>query len=230
MLIAFLITLLMATELGASVPVDLMFNHQPIDASCLRVDNKIEDVNLRTCSLTLKKHGYSYYKFFDVGSKLYWIFTVNGIGGSGNLTAISAVTRKNFDTLTIRTVFSGDRCNGGIQNVSQTQHKLTFSVNLTAYDLLKLATKPNIDVKAYIEVAACAVCCVARAVYELQPNAQPDLKYVQLNKFKNIEELPQQGGYQQYFNQIFMEYLHGRTTILYQDDVDTFVTKFWSLL
>ena len=116
--------------------------------------------------------GYSYYKYFNAGKDLYWLYTINSGGGTGSFTAIHLVKRTTPTNLEVKTLFSGDRCNGGVQDVTEANNQLTFSVNLTVYDLVALSKKYSSAIRPYDDLAACAVCCIAKAFFEVDSNAQ----------------------------------------------------------
>ena len=249
----FLFLSLFAAKVCADVPEDLMFHNKPIDALCFfNLEGKV--INLKKCGLAEEKYvfkgqnskliekgfigydwqnpefqgsaeGYSYYKFFNAGKNLYWLYTVNSGGGSGEFTAINLVKRKTTNTLEMTTLSSGDRCNGGSQDVSEKNNHLTFSVNLTAYDFIALSKKSSPTIKAYDDLAACAVCCVAKAFYEVNSNAQIQLKYIDLGSIKT-EEMSQQGTRQSCFNKLFASYITLSKTKLKKNILDEFAIKF----
>lgn len=238
----------------AAVPDDLLFNHKPIDALCFfDMQHQINTINLKNCGLSkykyivvgentdlIKKgyigydwkdptipavsHGYSYYQFFEAGNHAYWLYTINSGGGTGDFTAIYWVKRKNNTMLEMKKLVNGDRCNSGIQDVSTEKHQLKFSVNLTAYDFLALAKPPTI--KAYDDLAACAVCCVAKAFYVTQTNAATQLNYVDLGNTKNTKEMPQQGSLQSCFNYLFTSYVTSGTNKFKLKTLKEFSDKF----
>ncbi|STY31041.1 Uncharacterised protein [Legionella wadsworthii] len=249
-----LCTFLLAEKINADIPKDLMFHNEPIDALCF-FNFEGKDLDLQHCGLAKEKYlvkghdssllakgyigfnwqdplfpdsaqGYSYYKFFSAGENQYWLYTLNSGGGTGNFTAIHQVKRKNENTLEIKTLTGGDRCNGGLQDVTQYQDQLRFSQNLTAYDLLALASTSEPTVKAYDDLAACAICCVADAFYELDANAQLKLRYVDLGNIKDAKELPEQGALQPCFNQLLTSYIQAGKTKLTQDILHEFALKF----
>lgn len=244
---------------AAAIPDDLIFNQKPIDAQCFfdNLDNA-KVINLNDCGLVKEKHvfkghnsslikknfigydwqvpqsydgaqGYSYYRYFNAGNQWYWIYTINSGGGSGNFTALKLVKRINADTLQTRTIASGDRCNGGVQIEHRTEKKLTFSVNLTAYDFIALSKNQDPSIKAYNDLAACAVCCVAKAFYEVGIEARPQLTYVDLGNKRNSEEMPQQGTSQACFNKLLATYLNLGKTKLNHRELTEFTSKFNNL-
>lgn len=242
--------------LWAETPADLMFHNKPIDPLCFNItEGNATTVDLNNCGITKQKYvskgsnetliqqgyigynwqdpsfqeapqGFSYYKIFHAGPNQYWLSTVNNGGGSGDFTTIYLVKRKNPTTLEVKALAGGDRCNGGLLDVSGSNNTLTYSVNITAYDFIALASKNDPKLKAYEDLAACAVCCVAKAVYEVSPNSSPQLKYFDLGKNNNTKEMPDQGTYQACFNQLLSSYVTTGDTQLKQDKLNEFVHKF----
>lgn len=240
----------------ASVPEDLMMHNQPIDALCFfNMEGNPTTIDLNTCGYSKYKYaikghnamlikkgfigydwrdptlnsatqGHSYYKIFNAGNHRYWIYTVNSGGGSGDFTAIQLIKKRNANTLETKAITGGDRCNGGLQNVSEKNNQLTFSVNLTAYDFIGLAKNHNPSVQAYDDLAACAVCCVAKAFYSVSANTKPQLQYVVLNNIKNAQEMPNQGKQQACFNKLFAAYVTSGKTQFKQNKLNEFVNKF----
>lgn len=221
----------------AAVPNDLSFNQKPIDALCFfNMQGLTNPINLKDCGLSKYKysikgknadliqkgyigydwvdpttptvsHGYSYYRFFEAGNHAYWLYTVNSGGGTGDFTAVYWVKRKTATMLEMKQLANGDRCNGGIQNVFDKNHNLNYSVNLTAYDFFALANVQLPKIRAYDDLASCAVCCVAKAYYVTDADATPRLNYIDLGNTKNPEEMPQQGVLQSCFNKLFTSYV-----------------------
>jgi hypothetical protein len=240
----------------ASVPEDLMQHSKPIDALCFfNMEGNSTTINLNNCGRSKYKYvikghnailskkgfigydwqdpslkgatqGYSYYKIFNVGNHRFWIYTVNSGGGTGEFTAIQLVERKNANTLGTQAIIGGDRCNGGLQHVSEKNHQLTYSVNLTAYDLMGLAQNHNPSLKAYDDLAACAVCCVAKAVYTVGVDSKPQLQHIVLGNFKNTEEMPSQGKRQACFNTLLASYTKSGKMHFKQNTLNAFVNKF----
>ncbi len=240
----------------ASVPKDLMLNNKPIDALCFfNMEGNSKTINLNNCGRSKYKYvikgqntmlskkgfigyvwqdpslngateGYSYYKIFNAGNHHFWLYTVNSGGGSGEFTAIQLIERKNANTLETQAITGGDRCNGGLQNVSETKHQLTYSVNLTAYDFMELAKNHNPSLKAYDDLAACAVCCVAKAVYAIGVDSKPQLQHIVLGNLKNAEEMPNQGKQQACFNKLLAAYAKSGKTHFKQNTLNEFVNKF----
>lgn len=226
--IAFLSPFVLASAYAANIPADMMFDGKPIDSLCFNLQENTNTIDLQKCGAKSQNYvvkdqkdilnkkgytgynwqdpstqapgGYTYYKFFPTKDKKYWVYAINNGGGSGEFTGIFLVARKDANTLTIENVASGDRCNGGIQDVSEKNHALTFSKNLTSYDLITLADKKLPDVKAYDDLASCAACCVAKAFYTIN-DMNVKFTHVTLNTTK-VANMPEQGKYAACFNKL----------------------------
>ncbi|MCW8416713.1 hypothetical protein OQJ18_14380 [Fluoribacter dumoffii] len=245
---------LLAPKINAAVPPALMFHNKPVDALCF-FNFEGKEIDLERCGLAKTKYGvkghnsnlmakgyigynwqdpedpgpaegYSYYKFFSAGKNLYWVYTINSGGGTGEFTTLYQVKRKNTTTLEAEMLIGGDRCNGGIQNVSLENHHLIFSQNLTAFDFIALSKTSAPQLKAYDDLAACAICCVAEAYYELNSDAKLQLNYVDLGTVNDIKEMPEQGALQPCFNQLLVAYAAGGKRKLKQNMLDEFAAKF----
>lgn len=250
--LAFLLSLSGMTASAA----DLFYLGKPIDALCFfNLENNSNVIKLNECGIKKEKYiiknqdndllkrgfigfewketgvsypsaGYSYYKVFPASNKQYWLYTINNSGGSGEFTAINLIKRKNDSTLEMKAIITGDRCNGGIQEVRQQDGHLNFSVNLTAYDFIALTNQNVHHVQAYDDLAACATCCAAKAVYDMNSNATLKLIYIDMGENKNPEEMSTQGKYQLCFNNLFTQYVtHGKTK-LNEAQLKQFVTEF----
>jgi len=236
------------------IPADLMYQNKPVDSLCFMSQEMNSEVDLKKCGASANKyttkamnadlskqgylgydyedksftpgsHGYSYYKYYPADNNKYWIYTINNSGGTGQFTTINWVERKNQNTLALHGVVGGDRCNGGVQDVSEKSGNLTYSVNLTPFDLVELADK-NINVKAYDNLAACAVCCTAKSFYTVKTNASPKLDYVELNKVENVSEMSEQGSIEACFNKLYVSYIQKNSTKLTQEQLLAFVNQF----
>ncbi|WP_454782131.1 hypothetical protein [Legionella sp. WA2022007384] len=250
-----LFSYLFAGEIGAAIPADFMFHNKPVDALCF-FNMEGNEIDLNQCGLAKEKYvmkgqnskliekgyigynwqdpqfsdsaqGYSYYKFFNAGEKLYWLYTINSGGGTGDFTAIHLVKRKEADILDLETLAGGDRCNGGLQDVSEVHNHLSFSQNLTAYDLVALSKASPPKIKAYDDLAACAICCVAKAYYKVNSDAQLKLDYVDLGTIADSKEMPDQGALQSCFNQLLFTYVATGNIKLKQNTLDELVAKFY---
>lgn len=160
-----------------------------------------------------KSHGYSYYKPLGMLKQAAIIETLNNSGGTGQFSTISLMTRNNHD-ITVKAYDGGDRCNHGIVDVKRmtgkTHDKLEYSVNLTSYDFLMLAEDNPHGLEAYTDLASCAACCQATAVFERPINenfANETLLYVDLNAYP-LSEDNSEGSvtYQTCFDTLLAEY------------------------
>jgi hypothetical protein len=217
----------------ANLPSDLLFHDKPIDALCLNIQEPTKTVNLNQCGLSKEKYvlkepnqtftkqqfqgftwqdpnypnvlGYSYYQFFNAGDKQYWLYTLNNGGGNGEFTNILLMKRLSQDEISLQVMQGGERCQGGIEAVSERDNVLSYSSELTAYDLFSLSPQASSQIKAYDSLAACAVCCVAKASYTLHAGGKPQLNAITLGKVATIDELPTQGNKQACFNELLFD-------------------------
>ncbi len=240
-----------------SVPQDLSFNGKPIDSLCFFNEESTSiTVDLNQCGAVKSKYktkaidldlskkgyfgynweddsftsvfrGYSYYKYIDAGNKQYWIYTVNGTGGSGEFSGILLVQRKNKNTLLIQEVIGGDRCNGGIQDVTGKNQTLSYSVNITPFDFISLADKKIPGVEAYDGLAACAACCVGKLFYEISATLKPKLTSIVLGKTTQPVDLPDQGSYQACFNTLYISYISKNEVLFNQEKINEFANRFY---
>lgn len=177
-------------------------------------------------SLPPGPRGHSYYQYFNAENNKYWIYTINSGGGTGEFSAVSLVKRKNAETLVVEDLMGGDRCNGGIQDVAAKNNVLAYSVNLTAYDFVMLGRPEVREIKAYDDLAACAICCVAKAYYTSHAAASAALTSIELVKYANSNEMPEQGKYQACFNRLFISYIDKNEAIFDQTRINAFVERF----
>ena len=239
---------------AVNLPADMMFEEKPIDSLCFDTydDSHSKTIDLKSCGIKNAHYinkglstelsnqgffgydwqaadgsfeGYSYYKFFAAKNNTYWIYSINNGGGTGSFTDISLVRRKDANTLAIlKDIATGDRCNGGIDEASAKNHVLTFTVNLTSYDLIQLADKKLSGIKAYDDLAACATCCSAKAVYTIQAgHSEPTLKHVEIGGTK-AEDFSEQGKYAACFNNLLAA--ASKNKQMNQKDINAFAEKF----
>ena len=157
--------------------------------------------------------GYSYYKSFGKVGPSAIVQTINNAGGTGSFSFLNVV-RRDGNTLKLSVLNGGDRCNGAliaVKRVGKGQHeRLVYSVQLTAYDYLTLANDNPHHIKAYDDLAACAVCCAGRAVYErsIGPDfANEKLLYVDASLYlKDITTASSNSRYQACFNNVLVNY------------------------
>lgn len=240
----------------SSLLSDFMYNGKPIDPLCFnQLEADKSTINLKDCgsakdgfeksseNADLLKKGYygfnwkekdstsdiegsSYYKVFDAGNNQYWVYSINNGGGSGTFTYIQLVKRENNDTMSYKAITGGDRCNGGVQDVSTQDYQLVYSQNITAFDLIDFGNNNQTKLKAYDDLAACAACCVGAAFFKVDEQAKPEFMYIKLEKIKNKDELSEQGAYHDCFNKLYYSYVSKGRTRLDEDKLAAFVKKF----
>jgi hypothetical protein len=250
-----LLTLIAPLSLSYANSNFYFFNGQPIDSICFfNLEDQTSEINLQQCGFTKQKlkksnsanrffieqgfigydwtstdqeqpeNGYSYYKPFPINQKQFWVYTVNNSGGTGSFSAIKKIERSSEHHLKVTDLTMGDRCNGGITDVSQQDNTLIFGQRLTAFDLYSIQS--NKSIKAYDDLASCAVCCYATAYYQVSnTSTQPRLMYIKLNDIKDKTELSEQGQYQQCFNGIYLQTLQQKNK-LSLNELNEFVHAF----
>ncbi len=158
--------------------------------------------------------GYSYYKVVGQVGQAVVVETVNNGGGTGSFSLLSLVRREG-DKLNIEVLTGGDRCNGGLELVSErgTQHPqyLEYGIRLTPYALLTLSRDNPHHLKAYDDLADCAICCIATARVErpLDPNFSKveHLLYIQTQQdLLNESPATPAPKYQACFNQLLKQH------------------------
>jgi len=236
-----------------AVPSALMYQGKPIDSLCFfDMESESNTIQLKNCGVAKQKlqtqegnadlikqgfigynligdgqpQGSTYYKAFDAGNNQFWIYGINNGGGSGDFTTISLVKRTSDTTLSVKTIASGDRCNGGIVDPQAKNHHLNFAVSMTAFDILELSGQNPHKLKAYDDLAACAVCCAANAHYDLDNQSKLTLQYVELNDVNDPKEMSDQGKYQACFNNLFATYVSKGQRKLDQAQLQQFAKAF----
>ena len=63
-------------------------------------------------------------------------------------------------------------------------------------------------------------------VYQLDASKAPAFQYIELPKVKEISELPEQGRYQQCFNQLYFNYLKSGQKRMSLSELKVFVRQF----
>ena len=173
--------------------------------------------------------GSSYYKVYPAGANQWWIYTLNNSGGSGDFTSLGRVARKDTKTLQFRPIAQGDRCNGGIFSVYEKSHHLFFATHITAHDLVSLTKPHQSALKPYDDLAACATCCAAQALYEVDDSLKPVLRFVSFDSSAaNAAEMPDQGRYQACFNTLVASYVAKHKQQLNYSELKQFVSEFTS--
>jgi hypothetical protein len=182
---------------------------------------------------SVRLQGYSYYKIWGMNGKAVIVETIYHGGGTGELFTLSLVQRDG-DSLNIRVLNAGDRCNHGIANVVRKRDNkgdyLLYNVKLTSYELVALAHDNMQHVKAYDDLEDCAICCKATATFRRDVGANfahEQLRYVDLAAFpqdKVESSSPQK--YQVCFDKLFRTYLQEGRTKLNQQQLIQFAKRF----
>lgn len=176
--------------------------------------------------------GYSYYKLFGQVGDAVIVQTIHHPGGTGDMSALLLVLRDG-DKMNVTVLNTGDRCNHGLVDMQRvqtaTQDYLVYGQKLTSYDFLTLShTNPH-HLKPYDDLADCAVCCKAVAVY--QRNVRGDfhketLQYVDLSVFPQESILKSQPQtYQTHFDVLMQAYLKRGKSRLNAQELEGFVKQ-----
>lgn len=164
----------------------------------------------------------AYYKYLGMFKNSHVIYLVYSGGGSGSFTSVFLVDRKDDSIEYVKNIVAtGDRCNGGISEVSLKDNKLLYSLNITPYDYIDLSEIKMPDVKAYDDLAACAACCQGTANYESDFERS---KFVSLD----IGDAPEQnqGTYQECFNKMLKDYKQQGKQTMSPIELKAFVEQF----
>jgi hypothetical protein len=244
-----------------TIPADLIFNNKPINPLCFDQEESLDKTLSLTnnCELapievvgqskdlldkgyvgfeykvkdiTDAASSYSYYKVIGDFNHFYTLYSISNTGGSGHFSSIYLVNRDK-DQLHVKTLpFGGDRCNGGLTEVTQNGSTLSFSSNITPGDFLSISNNNPQQLKAYDDLDACAACCVATALYEtdLQKDAtKATLKSIQFaNDSDTLSELKStdKTGYQACFNKLVLTYIAKNKITLTVTELNSFMDKF----
>ncbi len=170
--------------------------------------------------------GFSYYKPYGKVGENYIIFAINNSGGSGEFTAINLVKREK-DALRVQTLLEGDRCNNGIDEVTNENNKLTYTVNITAFDFLEIAKDNPNNLQAYRDLESCAACCKATAIFErdLAKFEDEKLSYIDLDAYA-LDSSSRQGKYQTCFDELMAKYKTAGKSHLTLNDLKEFTREF----
>lgn len=164
----------------------------------------------------------AYYKYLGKFNNFHVIYLVYSGGGSGSFTSVFLVDRSGDNLEYMKTIIGiGDRCNGGINEVSLKDNKLIYSLNITPYDYIDISQVRFSDLKAYDDLAACAACCQGTANFESDFEKE---NFVSINIGEEIDQT--QGVQQECFNKILKEKkLQGKQTLSPQE-LKEFVEQF----
>lgn len=171
---------------------------------------------------------YSYYKAIGESYGYPLIYSLNNTGGSGQFSAITLVKRDE-NTLTLKPIIFGDRCNGGIIDAEQKGEKLIYSISITPADLYDLAKEKSTKLKPENDLAACAACCIGTATLAVNPahdSKDRELISMSLNKKINEAISNSKAIYQACFNTLLAAYQDGGQFNLTPQELHEFLTQF----
>lgn len=182
--------LLSSTAMAADLPPDLMVDGKPLDAMCFQRWRDEEPVNVRDCAdpevipdpqetsadgwmgytFRLKDlpadapmRGLAEWRLLGRTDAGFVIETRYNGGGTGQFSTVETVRRDGDQLVSVTTHAGGDRCNGGVDAAAVVGGQVATASNITPYDLVALALGEEPTVKAYDDLAACAICCVGTA-------------------------------------------------------------------
>jgi hypothetical protein len=175
---------------------------------------------------TVPNRGSGYYKFWDAGDHKFWVVAYFDGGGSGNFSTVSLFTRKDYHTVQMDILNSGDRCNGEVDKAMSQGNNLKFSTYITPADFFSLADDAKKD-KAGENVYACASCCVATAYYEADSkDKKVKFLYVDLSTHPIDNMVDENEKYQVCFNKLLMSYVIKGKTKLNEVELKEFVKSY----
>ena len=105
-------------------------------------------------------HSYAAYNY--LGARQNKNILIEFFQNTGGLGIFSSILELQIDKSYLKLVTvhaAGDRCNGGIDSASFKNDKLSYSQNVTPYDIINLFYPKNLS--AYKDIDGCAICCVA---------------------------------------------------------------------
>ncbi len=170
-------------------------------------------------------HGYSYYKNYGQINGYDVVYAVNNSGGNGEFLNLMLVKQVG-DTLQLKTIAGGDRCNGGVSDIKNDGKVFSYNVNVTPFDFLTLANNNVHQLKAYDDLQACAACCVATANYHYTSGDQPVLSQLKLNQDASQAGAVPGMNYQTCFNKLLHDYMANGKTTMNTQALNQFVQTF----
>lgn len=202
-------------------------NRQLINQGYLGYDYDI------TVDHAVRLRGYSYYKKVGTIGRATLVQTLYHAGGTGEVSSLRLIKRDGAH-LTVTVLHVGDRCNHGLVEVTREQHapqdRLVYSMKLTSHDFLMLADVNPHHLKAFDDLADCAICCKATAVFErsMGPDFhQETLRTVNLAAFpheETVDSSPQ--SYQGCFDTLINQYIKTGQTTLNAKQLTRFMQRF----
>lgn len=220
---------------------ELLYHGKPLHPSCftslLTINNK--SFSLDQCSKSKDqvstKEGYyttqddngsqhQYTRYTVIGSKEEKFLVISGAwtGGSGFFSNVSWVTIQNNQLILLKSLASGDRCNNGIDKVSEWQ----YAVNKTPFAMMtENSNEANITGE---ELDDSAAGCAAKAVYRFDPFKQEtSFEYMRLqDEPLPIEEYLRALKYQLCFNKLYYTYVMQGRINLQPKDLEQFRNQF----
>jgi hypothetical protein len=170
--------------------------------------------------------GSGYYKFWDAGDHQFWVVAYFDGGGSGNFSTVSLFTRKDYHTVQMEILNSGDRCNGEVDKAMSEGHTLKFSTYITPADFFELADD-SLKEKTSEKVYGCASCCAANAYYEANSkNKKAKFLYVDLSSHPTDNTIDDNDKYQICFDKLLNSYLAKGKTKLDEAKLKVFVKDY----
>lgn len=143
-------------------------------------------------------------------------------GGGMKISGLALYKRDGNKIVEKEILTTGDQCNGGLANVAVTDASITYSKNLTPYDIFFLSDE-NTSVIPYTDIEASNTSCFATANYR-------DAELINVNLAKEIPnkdpEHEKQYEYQACYNQLHEAYVTAGMTSLTPQELTTFTNKF----
>lgn len=229
---------------AAAISDALTYQGNPVHPACFDVNldqATRKTINLKACSadkskVTLKDGYYTnqdekirqetFTRYAVIGHQddRYLVVSGSWTGGSGFFTEVTWYKKSGDSLITLKTLASGDRCNGGVASEGAWQ----YSVNLTPVDMLSLANGGLPKINAYQDLDASAAGCVAKAIYQFNPEKQVAVfKSIQLNKKPlSIDKWVLELKYQYCFNRLYNTFVESNRTTFAQVDLDHFKNQF----
>lgn len=240
----YLLTALLATPLITYAAInELTYQGKPIHPACFAInlgDEPSKVINLDTCnkdkSKVLQKDGYftneiegikqdSFTRYAVIGNQgdRYLIVSGSWTGGTGFFTDVAWYQKTDHTLHILKSLAGGDRCNGGVEKIGPWQ----YAVHLTPYDMLTFGGTLS-KLNAYQDLDASAAGCVAKAIYQFNPDKQTStFKMVQLNKKPlSMERWVLELKYQYCFNRLYNTFVETNRLTLSQTDLDHFKNQF----
>ncbi|MEO8401740.1 MAG: hypothetical protein ABI597_08080 [Gammaproteobacteria bacterium] len=225
-----------ADTLPQHFPNDLIYQGKPIDPLCFyEMDSNYGVISLAKCGIksrsgrsktstdaALLSKGFvgfnfscyvnrchSYYKVIGSWKGEEIILAINGTGGSGSFSTIYSIKRDS-NHIQVKLVKSGDRCNNGVKDVTLKNQIINYKVTISPFDFVSIDGENSKKLRAYDDLAACASCCVADAIYEhnLEDTNTSNDKFIAIDLGDPNKKLDAnfQGNSQACFNQLFVDY------------------------